>query len=75
LDPELREEVLNVMTDVAKEGITMVVVTHEMSFASKAGSRLLFMDEGRIEEDGDPQTLLKYPSSERLKNFLQHVGY
>lgn len=75
LDPELREEVLNVMTDVAKEGITMVVVTHEMSFASKAGSRLLFMDEGRIEEDGDPETLLKSPSSERLKNFLQHVGY
>jgi len=75
LDPELREEVLNVMTAVAKEGITMVVVTHEMSFASKAGTRLLFMDAGRIEEDGDPATLLKSPSSERLKNFLQHVGY
>ncbi|MCP4673378.1 MAG: glutamine ABC transporter ATP-binding protein GlnQ [Desulfobacula sp.] len=75
LDPELREEVLNVMTDVAKEGITMVVVTHEMSFASKAGSRLLFMDEGRIAEDGDPETLLKTPSTDRLKEFLQHVGY
>lgn len=75
LDPELREEVLNVMTAVAQEGITMVVVTHEMSFASKAGSRLLFMDEGRIAEDGDPSTLLKNPTTERLKEFLQHVGY
>ena len=75
LDPELREEVLNVMTAVAKEGITMVVVTHEMSFASKAGSRLLFMDGGRIAEDGSPETLLKSPNTERLKEFLQHVGY
>jgi len=75
LDPELREEVLNVMTAVAREGITMVVVTHEMSFASKAGSRLLFMDDGRIAEDGDPETLLKSPSSDRLKDFLKHVGY
>ena len=75
LDPELREEVLNVMIDVAQQGITMVVVTHEMSFASKAGSRLLFMDDGRIGEDGDPQALLRNPTSERLKNFLQHVGY
>lgn len=75
LDPELREEVLNVMTAVARQGITMVVVTHEMSFASKAGSRLLFMDGGRIAEDGDPETLLKSPTTERLKEFLQHVGY
>lgn len=75
LDPELREEVLNVMIDVAKEGITMVVVTHEMSFASKAGSRLLFMDEGRIAEDGNPQDLLQNPHTDRLKDFLQHVGY
>ncbi len=75
LDPELREEVLNVMTAVAQEGITMVVVTHEMSFAGKAGSRLLFMDEGRIAEDGKPEELLKSPSTERLKEFLQHVGY
>lgn len=75
LDPELREEVLNVMTAVAQEGITMVVVTHEMSFASKAGSRLLFMDAGRIAEDGNPETLLKSPTTERLKEFLQHVGY
>jgi glutamine transport system ATP-binding protein len=75
LDPELREEVLNVMISVAQQGMTMVVVTHEMSFASKAGSRLLFMDGGRIAEDGDPQALLRSPSTERLKDFLQHVGY
>lgn len=75
LDPELREEVLNVMMAVAQEGITMVVVTHEMSFASKAGSRLLFMDEGRITEDGDPTTLLESPTTKRLKDFLKHVGY
>jgi len=75
LDPELREEVLNVMIAVAQEGITMVVVTHEMSFASKAGSRLLFMDDGRIAEDGDPVTLLQSPTSKRLKEFLKHVGY
>ena len=75
LDPELREEVLNVMIDVAQQGITMVVVTHEMSFANKAGSRLLFMDEGRIAEDGDPHELLRNPHTDRLKEFLQHVGY
>jgi glutamine transport system ATP-binding protein len=75
LDPELREEVLNVMTAVAREGITMVVVTHEMSFANKAGTRLLFMDGGKIAEDGEPEALLKNPSSKRLKDFLMHVGY
>lgn len=75
LDPELREEVLNVMIAVAEQGITMVVVTHEMSFASKAGSRLLFMDGGRIAADGEPQALLRSPGTERLKNFLRHVGY
>lgn len=75
LDPELREEVLNVMIAVAQQGITMVVVTHEMSFASKAGSRLLFMDDGRIAEDGNPEALLRSPTTERLKEFLQHVGY
>jgi glutamine transport system ATP-binding protein len=53
----------------------MVVVTHEMSFASKAGSRLLFMDAGRIAEDGDPAELLRNPTTDRLKEFLQHVGY
>ncbi|MCG8632666.1 MAG: glutamine ABC transporter ATP-binding protein GlnQ [Desulfobacterales bacterium] len=75
LDPELREEVLNVMISVAREGITMIVVTHEMSFARKAGSRLLFMDEGRIAEEGSPHDLLTSPSTKRLMEFLQHVGY
>ena len=73
LDPELIEEVLNVMMAVAEEGMTMVVVTHEMSFATKAGTRLLFMDEGRIVEDGDPKKLIKSPESDRLKSFLRHV--
>ncbi len=73
LDPELREEVLNVMMAVAEEGMTMVVVTHEMSFATKAGTRLLFMDEGGIVEDGDPKKLIKSPESDRLQSFLRHV--
>jgi len=73
LDPELREEVLNVMMAVAEEGMTMVVVTHEMSFATKAGTRLLFMDEGRIVEDGDPKQLIKSPETDRLQSFLRHV--
>ena len=73
LDPELREEVLKVMMAVAEEGMTMVVVTHEMSFASKAGTRLLFMDEGRIVEDGDPKKLIKSPETDRLISFLRHV--
>lgn len=75
LDPELREEVLNVMTLLAEEGMTMLVVSHEMSFAKKAGTRLLFMDEGRIDEDGDPSELLLNPQTDRLQNFLKHVGY
>ncbi|MER1968838.1 glutamine ABC transporter ATP-binding protein GlnQ [Castellaniella sp. GW247-6E4] len=74
LDPELRHEVLRVMQDVAEEGMSMIVVTHEMEFARKVGSRLIFMDQGRIAEDGDPQALLSNPPSQRLKDFLQHVA-
>ncbi len=74
LDPELRHEVLKVMQDVAEEGMTMIVVTHEMEFARKVGSRLIFMDAGKIAEDGDPATLLSQPPSQRLKDFLQHVA-
>ncbi|GAA0215714.1 glutamine ABC transporter ATP-binding protein GlnQ [Castellaniella daejeonensis] len=74
LDPELRHEVLKVMQDVAEEGMTMIVVTHEMEFARKVGSRLIFMDGGKIAEDGDPATLLSQPPSQRLKDFLQHVA-
>jgi glutamine transport system ATP-binding protein len=73
LDPELVGEVLEVMKDLAKSGMTMIVVTHEMEFARKVGSRLIFMDAGKIAEDGDPATLLSQPPSQRLKDFLQHV--
>jgi len=66
--------VLKVMQDVAETGMTMVVVTHEMEFARKVGSRLLFMDGGRIAEDGNPEELLTRPSSQRLRDFLQHVS-
>lgn len=74
LDPELRHEVLRVMQDVAEAGMTMIVVTHEMEFARKVGSRLVFMDQGKIVEDGDPQTLLSNPPTQRLRDFLQHVA-
>ena len=74
LDPELRHEVLKVMQDLAEEGMTMVIVTHEIGFAEKVASRLIFIDKGRIAEDGDPQVLVKNPPSPRLREFLQHVA-
>jgi glutamine transport system ATP-binding protein len=74
LDPELRHEVLKVMRDLAEEGMTMVVVTHEMEFARKVGSRLIFIDAGKIAHDGPPAELLGNPPSQRLKDFLQHVA-
>ena len=74
LDPELRHEVLKVMRDLAEEGMTMVVVTHEMEFARKVGSRLIFIDAGKIAHDGPPAELLDNPPSQRLKDFLQHVA-
>jgi glutamine transport system ATP-binding protein len=73
LDPELRHEVLKVMRDLAEEGMTMVVVTHEMEFARRVGSRLLFIDGGKVAHDGPPGELLANPPSTRLKDFLQHV--
>lgn len=73
LDPELRQEVLRVMQNLAEEGMTMIVVTHEMEFARRVGTRLLFMDGGRIAEDGTPAALLENPPSRRLRDFLQHV--
>jgi len=73
LDPELRHEVLKVMRDLAEEGMTMVVVTHEMEFERKVGSRLIFIDAGKIAHDGPPAELLSNPPSQRLKDFLQHV--
>ncbi|MGP2448450.1 MAG: Glutamine transport ATP-binding protein GlnQ [Pantoea stewartii] len=74
LDPELRHEVLKVMQDLAEEGMTMVIVTHEVGFAQKVASRLIFIDKGRIAEDGDPDRLISDPPSERLREFLQHVS-
>jgi glutamine transport system ATP-binding protein len=74
LDPELRHEVLKVMRDLAEEGMTMVVVTHEMEFARKVGSRLIFIDAGKVAHDGPPQELLLNPPSQRLRDFLQHVS-
>ncbi len=74
LDPELRFEVLQVMRQLAEEGMTMVVVTHEIRFARDVGSRLLFLDGGRIMHDGNPDQLLTSPPSNRLSTFLEHVS-
>ncbi|ACC70343.1 glutamine ABC transporter ATP-binding protein GlnQ [Paraburkholderia phymatum] len=73
LDPELRQEVLRVMQSLAEEGMTMVVVTHEMTFARKVGTRLIFMEHGHITVDGPPVELLDNPPNQRLRDFLQHV--
>jgi polar amino acid transport system ATP-binding protein len=73
LDPELVGEVLDVMRDLAQSGMTMVVVTHEMSFAREAGDTLLFMDAGVIVEVGTPREVLANPQHERTKTFLAHV--
>jgi glutamine transport system ATP-binding protein len=74
LDPELRHEVLRVMQALAEEGMTMIVVTHEMTFARKVGTRLIFMEGGKIAVDGQPRELLDNPQNPRLKEFLQHVA-
>ena len=73
LDPELVGEVLNVMRELAREGMTMVVVTHEMGFARKAGDRVLFMADGEIVEDGAPQEFFTNPTSNRAKDFLSKI--
>ena len=74
LDPELTGEVLKVIKSLADLHIAMVIVTHEIGFAEKVASRLIFIDKGRIAEDGDPQVLVKNPPSPRLREFLQHVA-
>jgi polar amino acid transport system ATP-binding protein len=71
LDPELVGEVLVVMRDLANSGMTMVVVTHEMQFAREVGDRLMFMDEGKIVEEGVPTDVLDRPKQERTKQFLR----
>jgi polar amino acid transport system ATP-binding protein len=73
LDPELVGDVLDVMRDLAREGMTMVVVTHEMGFAREVGDQLVFMDGGVIVESGDPRTVLSSPQHERTKLFLSKV--
>ena len=73
LDPEMVGEVLDVMKALAKEGMTMVVVTHEMGFAREVSNRVLFLDEGYIVEEGSPKDLFDNPQSERLKSFLSKV--
>ena len=71
LDPELVGEVLVVMRDLARVGMTMLVVTHEMQFAREVGDRLVFIDEGRIVEEGQPTDVLDRPREERTKRFLR----
>ncbi|NGP06233.1 amino acid ABC transporter ATP-binding protein [Rhodococcus sp. 14C212] len=73
LDPEMVQEVLDVMTSLAREGMTMLVVTHEMGFARKAGNRVLFMADGQIVEDTDPDTFFTAPKSARAQDFLGKI--
>ena len=73
LDPEMVGEVLDVMKELAKEGMTMIVVTHEMGFAKEVANRVIFMDEGVIMEEGSPSELFDAPKSDRLKAFLSKV--
>ena len=73
LDPEMVGEVLNVIRDLAKEGMTMVIVTHEMGFAREVADRVLFIDGGKVLEQGTPQELFGNPQQERTKNFLAKV--
>ena len=73
LDPEMIKEVLDVMRDLAKEGMTMLIVTHEMGFARNVGNRILFMDKGEIIEDCSPKEFFENPTNERIKDFLNKV--
>jgi glutamate/aspartate transport system ATP-binding protein len=73
LDPEMIKEVLDVMTDLAAEGMTMIVVTHEMGFARRVADRIVFMDAGEIVEDRDPETFFTNPASDRAKLFLSKI--
>jgi ABC-type polar amino acid transport system ATPase subunit len=73
LDPEMIHEVLDVMRDLAADGTTMLVVSHEMGFARQVADRILFMDDGRIEEEGPPAQVFESPTSERTRRFLSRV--
>ena len=73
LDPEMVGEVLEVMRELAHEGMTMVIVTHEMAFAREVSSRVLFMEEGKLGEEGTPETVFSHPQSPRLQSFLKKM--
>ena len=73
LDPEMVGEVLDVMKELAKQGMTMVVVTHEMGFAREVANRVIFLDDGLVAEDGTPEEIFGSPKTERLKTFLSKV--
>lgn len=73
LDPEMVSEVLNVMVELANKGMTMIVVTHEMGFANKAADRVVFMDDGRIVEEGRPGVFFRSPQSDRAQDFLSKI--
>jgi general L-amino acid transport system ATP-binding protein len=73
LDPEMIGEVLDVMTTLAADGMTMICVTHEMGFARKVADRVIFMDQGEIVEEGDPETFFRAPKNERTSRFLAQV--
>lgn len=73
LDPEMIKEVLEVMLDLAKAGITMIVVTHEMGFARAAADEVVFMDKGSIIEQAEPETFFNHPSQERTREFLNQI--
>ena len=73
LDPEMISEVLDVIIDLASEGITMIVVTHEMGFAKKAADRMIFMDGGKIVEQNDPENFFNNPKTDRCKTFLDQI--
>jgi arginine/lysine/histidine/glutamine transport system ATP-binding protein len=74
LDPELVGEVLNTMRQLAEEGMTMVVVTHEMQFAREVASRVIFLNQGRVEEEGNAREIINHPQSDRLKAFLSRLN-
>ncbi len=73
LDPEMIKEVLDVMIDLAKEGMTMLIVSHEMGFAKAAADRIIFMDAGQIVEEAPPETFFSSPREERTRRFLEHI--
>lgn len=75
LDPEMIKEVLEVMQDLAAQGMTMIVVTHEMGFARKVGTRVVFLENGKVVEESDSETFFTHPKSERVREFLSKVFY